>query len=178
MKKAVLALATIGLLAAACKIPEMGSADTSPSPLWDRVYDVNQSMTVDGLTVTVLRAAIGDPARLWSELPTSDWEGAKAAVAFKLRLTNNTGETIAIYPGFDSIAAMNGEQSETDFWLNDDIDGDILGGFSVEGALIAPSMRYVPGAITSIRLVFDGPNWDSESFDFRVDLGSAAQGAD
>ena len=83
-------------------------------------------------------------------------------MAFKLRMTNNTGETIAIYPGFDSIIAANDEQADTDWLLNDDIDGDILSGLSVEGAVIAPVVHYASGAIANVRLVFDGPNWDSE----------------
>lgn len=92
-------------------------------------------------------------------------------IQMDLNVENTADEDIMFYSGQATISTSTGEQLESDMWLSDHIDGDMMSGTNASGTFFFVLENSDAADVESVRLTWNAPNnEDFESVGEDVDI--------
>lgn len=148
-----------------------------PSQRWAKNYV--GAMESGGVTIEIVRVVVGYksaiPDQPWSELNdlVQGWEDIEVVGELIFRVSNNTDETVSVYPDQGSVQIGNEQIELSDYMMfgsfGDDVGGDIHPGVTKIGGLWFGIRRSTPEEVDSMIYRASAP-YSSESFS---DLGPA-----
>lgn len=125
---------------------------TTAEDIWTYYEDANWEGTWEGLKFTVQKVVVSDQA---PKLGENGEEIIGSAVGVKMQVENTSADKIyTTYPDQATLVTSTGEQVSADFWVSDNLGGEIHEGVVKEGDLIFYLERGEATAVEWVKLIW------------------------
>ncbi|WP_280768448.1 hypothetical protein [Salipaludibacillus daqingensis] len=124
------------------------------------------------INIEQINTASGETAGMLKEMTEQD---ELDYIQIDLNVENTADEDITFYAGQARISTSTGEQLESDMWLSDHIDGDLMSGTSHNGSFFFMLENSNAEDVESIRITWGAPtdlDWEEvgEPIDIEIEL--------
>jgi hypothetical protein len=128
--------------------------------IWTYYEDAKWEGTWEGLNFTVQKVVVSDEAPMLND---DGEEVIGSAVGVKMRVENTSADKVyTTYPDQATLVTSTGEQVPADFWLSDNLGGEVHEGVVKEGDLIFYLERGEAESVEWVKLVWSSSYSDPD----------------
>lgn len=142
----------------AAEAPSPGDSTAVQADPYDKIVDIGESQTREGLELILDGIAIGDPSKVLNEQQSqyfkATYPGVRSIVIVQFEAVNTTATTSFLPVYTSTTALVNDEQVDIDFLLSE-VEIEVLSGARVQMRAVFPVTRYTPDQIMNIRFLLE-----------------------